>query len=368
MADTAADILVDTLHDWGVEVVFGLPGDGINGIMEALRTRQDEIRFVQVRHEESAAFMACGYAKYTGQARRLPGHLGPGRHPPAQRPLRRQAGRAAGAGHHRPPLPRPDRHPRPAGRRPRPRLRGRGGLQHAGHGAGARRERGRPGLPHGAGLPRRGAHQLPGRPPGAGRRTSARSATCPSHTSDVLRPRRARCRPRTTCAGRPTILNAGKKVAILAGRGALGRDRRAGAAGRDAGGADRQGAAGQGRRARRQPLHHRRHRPARHAAVAGGAGGVRHAAAWSAPRSPTSSSYPSRARRAACRSTSTRRASACATRSRSAWSATAAARCRRCCRCSQRNEDRALPRAGPGGHEGVAGADGGARHAARTRR
>ena len=67
MADTAADILIETLHDWGVEVVFGLPGDGINGIMEALRTRREKIRFVQVRHEESAAFMACAYAKYTGK-------------------------------------------------------------------------------------------------------------------------------------------------------------------------------------------------------------------------------------------------------------------------------------------------------------
>lgn len=67
MAATAADILIDTITDWGVEVVFGLPGDGINGLMEALRKRQDRIRFVQVRHEESAAFMACGYAKYTGK-------------------------------------------------------------------------------------------------------------------------------------------------------------------------------------------------------------------------------------------------------------------------------------------------------------
>jgi pyruvate dehydrogenase (quinone) len=64
---TAADVLVETLLDWGVEVIFGLPGDGINGIMEALRTRQEKIRFVQVRHEESAAFMACGYAKFTGK-------------------------------------------------------------------------------------------------------------------------------------------------------------------------------------------------------------------------------------------------------------------------------------------------------------
>src|SRR5512146_458931 len=64
---TAADVLIETLIDWGVEYVFGLPGDGINGIMESLRTHQDKIKFVQVRHEESAAFMACGYAKVTGK-------------------------------------------------------------------------------------------------------------------------------------------------------------------------------------------------------------------------------------------------------------------------------------------------------------
>ncbi|HEY7318487.1 MAG TPA: thiamine pyrophosphate-dependent enzyme [Candidatus Binatia bacterium] len=67
MASTAADILMDGLKDWGVEVIFGFPGDGINGIMEALRKRKDEIRFIQVRHEEAAAFMACAYAKYTGR-------------------------------------------------------------------------------------------------------------------------------------------------------------------------------------------------------------------------------------------------------------------------------------------------------------
>jgi pyruvate dehydrogenase (quinone)/pyruvate oxidase len=64
---TAADVLIETLIDWGVDIVFGLPGDGINGLMESLRTHQDEIRFIQVRHEESAAFMACAYAKFTGQ-------------------------------------------------------------------------------------------------------------------------------------------------------------------------------------------------------------------------------------------------------------------------------------------------------------
>src|ERR1051326_4063783 len=67
IAQTTADLLVDRLIDWGVRVVFGLPGDGINGIMEALRARQERIAFVHVRHEEAAAFMACGYAKYTGR-------------------------------------------------------------------------------------------------------------------------------------------------------------------------------------------------------------------------------------------------------------------------------------------------------------
>ncbi len=67
MAQTAGDILVQTLIDWGVDTLFGIPGDGINGIMESLRARQDEIRFVQVRHEEVAAFAACGYAKFTGR-------------------------------------------------------------------------------------------------------------------------------------------------------------------------------------------------------------------------------------------------------------------------------------------------------------
>src|SRR5438309_8716087 len=67
MALTAADVLIEAIQDWGVDVVFGLPGDGINGIMEALRKRRDDIRFIQVRHEEAAAFAACAYAKWTGR-------------------------------------------------------------------------------------------------------------------------------------------------------------------------------------------------------------------------------------------------------------------------------------------------------------
>jgi len=64
---TAAEVLIEAVQDWGVDVIFGLPGDGINGIMEALRKKQEQIRFIQTRHEEAAAFMACAYAKYTGK-------------------------------------------------------------------------------------------------------------------------------------------------------------------------------------------------------------------------------------------------------------------------------------------------------------
>jgi len=75
---TTADIVAESLLDWGVEVIFGLPGDGINGFIEALRRRQNKIRFVLVRHEESAAFMACAYAKYTGKLGACVATSGPG--------------------------------------------------------------------------------------------------------------------------------------------------------------------------------------------------------------------------------------------------------------------------------------------------
>src|SRR2546429_5999458 len=78
MAQTAADVLIEGIIDWGVDTVFGLPGDGINGIMEALRKRQDRVRFIQVRHEESAAFAACAYAKYTGRLGACLATSGPG--------------------------------------------------------------------------------------------------------------------------------------------------------------------------------------------------------------------------------------------------------------------------------------------------
>ncbi|MDR8411090.1 thiamine pyrophosphate-binding protein [Nonomuraea sp. 3-1Str] len=67
MARIASESLVERLAEWGVDTVFGMPGDGINGIMEGLRRHREKVRFVLVHHEEAAAFMAAGYAKATGR-------------------------------------------------------------------------------------------------------------------------------------------------------------------------------------------------------------------------------------------------------------------------------------------------------------
>jgi pyruvate dehydrogenase (quinone) len=73
-----ADFLVERLRTWGVNRIYGYPGDGINGVLAALDRAQDSIRFVQTRHEEMAAFMACGHAKYTGEVGVCLATSGPG--------------------------------------------------------------------------------------------------------------------------------------------------------------------------------------------------------------------------------------------------------------------------------------------------
>ena len=78
MAKTLGDLLIERLIDWNVEVVFGYPGDGVNAIFESLRTHEEKIKFIQVRHEEAAAFAACGYAKYTGRLGVCVATSGPG--------------------------------------------------------------------------------------------------------------------------------------------------------------------------------------------------------------------------------------------------------------------------------------------------
>lgn len=78
MSKIVADILFDRLIDWGVDTIFGFPGDGIDGLFEGLRTHQDKLKFIQVRHEEAAAFAAVGYSKYTGRLGVCMATSGPG--------------------------------------------------------------------------------------------------------------------------------------------------------------------------------------------------------------------------------------------------------------------------------------------------
>ncbi|MGE3472060.1 MAG: thiamine pyrophosphate-binding protein, partial [Vicinamibacterales bacterium] len=78
MATTVSDFLLQRLADWGVERIYGYPGDGINGLMGALDRAGDRIRFVQSRHEELSAFMACAHAKFTGEVGVCLATSGPG--------------------------------------------------------------------------------------------------------------------------------------------------------------------------------------------------------------------------------------------------------------------------------------------------
>jgi pyruvate dehydrogenase (quinone) len=67
MAKQVSDLVVERLIEWGVDTIFGFPGDGVDGFFESLRIHKDKLKFIQVRHEEAAAFAAVGYAKYTGR-------------------------------------------------------------------------------------------------------------------------------------------------------------------------------------------------------------------------------------------------------------------------------------------------------------
>jgi pyruvate dehydrogenase (quinone) len=78
MAETTADFLLDRLHENGVRRIYGYPGDGINAIIGALARHTDQIEFIQARHEEMAAFMACGHAKWTGEVGVCLATSGPG--------------------------------------------------------------------------------------------------------------------------------------------------------------------------------------------------------------------------------------------------------------------------------------------------
>lgn len=78
MAKTVGEFLIERLTAWGIRRIFGYPGDGINGILAAMNAADDAPEFIQVRHEEMAAFMACGHAKFTGEAGVCLATSGPG--------------------------------------------------------------------------------------------------------------------------------------------------------------------------------------------------------------------------------------------------------------------------------------------------
>ena len=273
-----SEILIDTLMAWGVDTIFGLPGDGINGIMEALRTRQERSRFIQVRHEESAAFMATAYAKWTGKlgvclATSGPGgtHLLTGLYDAKldQAPVLAITGLQ---------LPRPDRDLHPAGRRPDRVFNDVAVFNAAITGAAHMENTAKPRLPL---APCRSAASPTWRSPTtagavARGRARARSAT-PQHVPNQLvrGPRLPRDEELDAAA---EILNAASRVAILAGRGALGRAAELEQTADLLGAPVAKALLGKAVLPDDHPLTHRRHRLSRHAAVAGGDGALRRAA------------------------------------------------------------------------------------------
>jgi pyruvate dehydrogenase (quinone) len=78
MTKTTSDFLIERIYEWGIRRIYGYPGDGINGIIGAINRASDSMQYIQVRHEEMAAFMACAHAKFTGEVGVCLATSGPG--------------------------------------------------------------------------------------------------------------------------------------------------------------------------------------------------------------------------------------------------------------------------------------------------
>ena len=274
-----SDFIVQRLAEWGVRRIYGYPGDGINGIMGALGRAERSMRFVQVRHEEMAAFMACAHAKFTGEVGICLATSGPGAihllnglydakmdHQPVVAIVGQQA-RAALGGSYQQEVDLVSLFKDVAG----------DFVQQAAHPAQIR--------------------HLIDRAVRIAR--SRRTVTCVIIPNDLQElpaepepPRRARHRPllerlqhaarhpggRRPARRRGPSSTPGSKVAILVGAGALGASARGRARGRGARRRSREGAARQGGAARRPAVGDRAHRPARDQAELEPDAGVRHAA------------------------------------------------------------------------------------------
>ena len=221
-APTVADYLLERLRDWGVDKVFAFPGDGINGILAAWGRADNQPKFVQSRHEEMSAFEAVGYAKFTGRVGVCMATSGPGRDPPAQRAVRRQARPRPGRRHRRADQPVGDGRLLPAGSRPAQPVQGRRQrLRADGHRPRAAAERAGPGDPGRARRAGADGDHHPLRRPGTGvLRADARVQDGPLQHRASTGPTAV---PDDDAIARAAdILNAGSKVAILAGQGARG--------------------------------------------------------------------------------------------------------------------------------------------------
>ena len=205
MAQNASEILIDTLIEGGVEIVFGLPGDGINGIIEALRLRQEQIRFVQARHEEAAAFMACAYAKITGRLGVCLATTGPGGTHLLTGLYDAKFDGAPVLAITGLPYPRPDPDLHPAGRRPQPSCsRTSPPTRRAIHGAQHVRQAVTLACRTALARARRGACHAAGRRAGAGRSDDDQaSAAAQGRSVPQLRPQRLPCRRTTPSRRRP---------------------------------------------------------------------------------------------------------------------------------------------------------------------
>ncbi len=205
MGSTAADYLCERLVEWGVDTVYGYPGDGINGILGALRRQGDRtaVRADAARGDGRVHGLRPRQVHRAG--RRVPGDLGTGRDPPAQRALRRQGRPPAGGRDRRPDLRQRHRRGHAAGGRPpQPlqgrRLRVRAAVQRAVDDPPLHR----PGSAHRPGRADRHRGDRPRRRPGQGRgaRPAARDSrrSTPGSASSAA----GRCPPRTSSAGRRT--------------------------------------------------------------------------------------------------------------------------------------------------------------------
>ena len=261
MAQTVGEFFVQRLKEWGVRTIFGYPGDGINGVLRGLEKSGDDFVFVQARHEEMAAFMACAYAKFSGDLGVCLSTGGPGATHLLTGLYDAKLDHTPGARDHRAGKPLGARRALPAGAQPRPRLRRRRRLRPGRDDAAAGRRHPRPGDPHGQEPQRgrRGGHaerplRLALRGAGAGARLH------PLGTGLCAAARRsARERP----APRRRGAQRGQEGGDARRRRRPAGDRRSDRGRRSAAGRRGEGAARQGSAAGRSAVGHRDDRPAR---------------------------------------------------------------------------------------------------------